>query len=243
MLPLELCCAALAAMAPHPVGAADLARDQRQAIESIIHDYLLQHPDVLFETLRRGDANLKRDAAETAKQALAARGREIFDDPETPVGGNPKGDATLVEFFDYRCPYCKQVQPILLQLLAVDRQLHVGYKEFPVLGPVSVVAAHAALAARVQGKYEAFHNAMMAATGAIAEDTIWRVARSVGLDLDRLKHDMASPRIDAVLKATLDLANDLDIRGTPTFVAGDRIVPGATDLPGLEGLVAGARKQ
>jgi protein-disulfide isomerase len=238
---LTLCCAAVASVPLHAAGAAELAPEQRQAVESIIHDYLLQHPEVPIEAIRAAEEKVKTEAGEKAKQALVARRSEIFDDPGTPVGGNPKGDVTLVEFFDYRCPYCKQVQPRLQELLAGDRELRIAYKEFPILGPVSVVAARAALAAQRQGKYAAFHNAMMAASGQITEDTVYQVAGAVGLDADRLKRDMASPQIDAGLKANHALAEALDITGTPGFVIGDQIVPGAIELSSLRDLVAGAR--
>ena len=238
---LMLCCVAVAAVPLRPAGAAELAPEQRREIESIIRDYLLQHPEVLIEAMRAAEDKVKTEAGEKAKQALVARRSEIFDDPGTPVGGNAKGDVTLVEFFDYRCPYCKQVQPRLKELLAGDHQLRIAYKEFPILGSVSVAAARAALAAHRQSKYEAFHDAMMAASGQITEDTVYQVADAVGLDVDRLKRDMSSPPIDAVLKANRALAEALDITGTPGFVIGDQIVPGAIELSSLRDLVAGAR--
>jgi protein-disulfide isomerase len=130
---LTLCCVAVAAVPLRPAGAAELAPEQRREIENIIHDYLLQHPEVLIEAMRAAEEKVKTEAGEKAQQALAARRGEIFDDPGTPVGGNPKGDVTLVEFFDYRCPYCKQVQPRLKELLAGDHKLRIAYKEFPIL--------------------------------------------------------------------------------------------------------------
>lgn len=241
--PLMFCCAALASLPLRAASTAELAPEQRPTIESVIHDYLLQHPEVLLEALRAAEEKLRSDAGDKAKQALVARRSEIFDDPETPVGGNPKGDVTLVEFFDYRCPYCKQVQPRLRELLASDRELRIAYKEFPILGAVSVVSARAGLAAHRQGKYEAFHEAMMSASGQITEDTAYQVAGSVGLDVDRLKRDMAAPQIEAALKANHALADALDISGTPGFVVGDQIVPGAIELSSLKELVAGARRK
>jgi len=238
-----LCSAVLGLASWSPADAEELAPEQRQAIENLIHDYLLQHPDVLIDALRAAEQKLKSDVDEKAKRALAARRKEIFDDPTTPVRGNPKGDVTLVEFFDYRCPYCKQVQPRLEQLLAGDHELRIAYKEFPILGAVSVTAARAALAAQQQGKYEPFHNAMMAASGQITDDTVYEVAKTVGLDLDRLKRDMATPEIDAALKANHALAEALDINGTPGFVIGDQIVPGAIELSSLKELAAEARRK
>lgn len=217
------------------IAATEFTPSQREAIEGMIHDYLMKNPDVLIDALRAGE-----DAK--AKQVLSERHREIFDDPATPVGGNPQGDVALVEFFDYRCPYCKQVQPTLETLLRKDPNLRFVYKEMPVLGPSSVVAAHAALAARLQGKYEAFHNAMMAAKGQISDDVVYHVAGSVGLDVDRLKRDMESSEIDQAVKANLALAEALDIRGTPGFVIGDHIIPGAIDLDALKDLIAESRK-
>src|SRR5262249_18837617 len=164
---------AVVVLAPlHAAVAGAFSPEQHRAIESIIGDYLLQHPDVLIDSLQRAEAKLKSDAADAARQALAARRGEIFDDPQTPVGGNPQGDVTLVEFFDYRCPYCKKVQPSLQKLLGEDAKLRIAYKEFPILGPVSETAARAALAARRQGKYLAFHDAMITATGEITDATV-----------------------------------------------------------------------
>src|SRR6266436_1089483 len=147
-----LVCAWLVAGVPRLIEAAEITPAQRQAIEGIIHDYLMQNPDVLIEALRTAEEKMSRDAEVKASRALVDRQREILDDPATPVGGNPQGDVAIVEFFDYRCPYCKQVQPAIQSLLDQDRNLRFVYKELPVLGPQSVVAAHAALAARMQGR-------------------------------------------------------------------------------------------
>jgi protein-disulfide isomerase len=225
------------------VKAADLPTEQRQAIEGIIHDYLMHNPDVLIEALRGAEDKLNREADAKAEKVLIDRRSEIFDDPTTPVGGNPQGDATIVEFFDYRCPYCKQVLPSLQTLLKEDHKLRFVYKEMPVLGLQSVTAAHAALAAQRQGKYEAFHNAMMATKGQITDETVYKVAGSVGLDIDRLKQDMSAPDIGEALKTNLALATELNIRGTPGFIVGNHIVPGAVDLDALRNMVADARKE
>jgi protein-disulfide isomerase len=239
---LAMACGLMAAVHSRSAGAAEIPATQREAIEGVIHDYLMKNPDVLIEALRNAEDKLNHEADAKATKVLSDRASEIFDDPATPVGGNPKGDVNIVEFFDYRCPYCKQVLPTLQTVLKEDHQLRFVYKEFPVLGPASVVAAHAALAAQRQGKYEAFHTAMMATKGQITEDTVYKVAGSVGLDVDRLKQDMAAPEIDRELKANMALAEELNIRGTPGFIVGTKIVPGALDLDALKNMIAEARK-
>lgn len=221
---------------------AAIAPQQRRAIEAVIHDYLLSHPEVLVQALNEAEKKLRLAAQERARQALATHRRQVFDDPATPVGGNPKGNATIVEFFDYNCPYCKAIEPALERLLARDHNLRFVYKEFPVLGPESVVAARAALAASRQGKYQAFHDAMMGVKGPFDDDRIYQIAGSVGLDLARLKRDMASPQTAAALKANFALADALDVHGTPTFIIGKEIVPGAIDTARLQHLIAAARQ-
>jgi protein-disulfide isomerase len=238
LLPLTI--VLLAAAAP-AVTAADFTPDQRKAIEAIVGDYLKNHPEVMIDAMQAADDKLKAEAKDKAQQALAAHRKELLDDPLSPTAGNPQGDVTLVEFFDYRCPYCKQVEPALEKLVGEDRQLRFVYKEFPVLGPESETAARVALAAKKQGKYDAFHRAMMAIGGHIDEATIYKVAASVGLDVDKVKQDLKSADVEKELKATFALADLLDISGTPAFVVGDTIVPGALSAAALKQLIATAR--
>jgi protein-disulfide isomerase len=221
---------------------ADFTPAQRQTIEEIVKDYLAKHPEVMLDALQAADNKMKGEASDKVSAQLAAHHREIFDDPATPVGGNSDGDVSLVEFFDYRCPYCKQVEPALESLLRQDPRLRMIYKEFPVLGPSSVTAAKAALAAQKQGKYAAFHRAMMALKGQIDDAAVFSVAQSVGLDIARLKRDMKAPAIERMLKVNFALADDLDIQGTPGFIIGDQIVPGAIGLDDLKQLIADTRK-
>src|SRR5258708_30439995 len=140
------------------------------------------------------------ETEQPGQQVLKARSSELLDDPTSPVGGNVHGDVTVVEFFDYRCPYCKRVQPSIDAMLKEDAGLRIVYKEFPILGPPSVFATRVALAAQKQGKYDAFHRAMMATPGEaeIDEKVIIEVARSVRLDIDRMKADLRAPDLHAV---------------------------------------------
>ncbi|MGD9617215.1 MAG: DsbA family protein [Alphaproteobacteria bacterium] len=226
-----------------PAVAAEFSAEQRQAIETIVRDYLLRNPEVMIEVLEAAKEKIAGEAQAQRVAALAERWQEIFEDPNAPVAGNPKGDVTLVEFFDYRCPYCKQVAPAIEALLAEDKQLRVVYKEFPVLGPESVTAARAALAAGKQGKYEALHRALMQMKGQINETAIFNAAKSAGIDVERLKRDMNAPEIDRMLQANQQLAMALDIRGTPAFIVGDEIVPGAVSADALRQLIATARQE
>jgi protein-disulfide isomerase len=235
--------AAFAAPRPLVAASADFTPEQRKEIEAIIGDYLKNHPDKLIDALQAAEDKLKSEAKDKAAQTLASRRREVFDDPESPIAGNPKGDVTLVEFFDYRCPYCKQVEPALEKLIGEDRQLRFVFKEFPVLGRESELAARVALAARKQGKYDAFHRAMMSAPGRIDEVVIYKVAASAGLDVDRVKQDIKSPDIERQLKANLELGRALDLDGTPSFIVGDTIVPGAISADDLKELIAAARRK
>jgi protein-disulfide isomerase len=233
--------AAVAVARPPAAVAADFTPDQKKEIEGIVRDYLKSHPEMLIDAIQAADDKLKADAKDKSAQALTSHRQQVFDDPQSPVAGNPKGDVSLVEFFDYRCPYCKQVEPALEKLIGDDRQLRFVYKEFPVLGPDSETAARVALAAKKQGKYDAFHRAMMNTGGHIDEAAIYKVAASVGLDVDRLKQDMKSPDIDKQLKTNLDLGSALDLSGTPSFIVGDTIVPGAIGPDELKQLIASAR--
>jgi protein-disulfide isomerase len=229
--------------APPALAAAEFSAEQRQAIEAIVRDYLIKNPDVMLEVLEAAKEKIRNDAEAQRTAALAERRQEIFEDPNAPVVGNPQGNVTLVEFFDYRCPYCKQVAPAIESLLGEDKKLRIVYKEFPVLGPESVTASRAALAARKQGKYEALHHTLMEMKGQINDAAIFNAAKSVGLDVEKMKHDMQAPEIDAMLQANQQLAAALDIHGTPGFVIGDEVVPGAVGIEALREMIAAARSE
>lgn len=217
--------------------------EQVKAIEAIVRDYIVNHPEVLIEAMQNLESRQRENAAADAKQGIAQRKAELYDDASAPVAGNPKGDVTLVEFFDYRCPYCKQVKEPLEALLKADPKLKLVYKEFPILGPDSLVASRAALAARMQNKYLALHDALMKARGSLDEATVLRLAGSVGLDVERLKRDMESEEIARAIERNHALAEALKITGTPAFVIGERVIPGAVDVATLKRLVAEAREK
>ncbi|HLC09112.1 MAG TPA: DsbA family protein [Methyloceanibacter sp.] len=210
--------------------------------EQRIRQYLLDNPEVIIESLKQYET--RRRAAELGEVATMVqdRAQEIFNDPGSPVGGNPEGDVTLVEFFDYNCPYCRQAAPRMIEAEANDPDLRIVYKEFPILGPDSMFAAIAALAAQKQGKYVTFHKALMQADGAANESKVFEIAAAVGLDTERLQKDMADPAIQGLIDRNLRLAFDLRITGTPGFVVGNEIIRGIVPLDTLEAAIARARE-
>ena len=231
---ITLAAAAPATRAEQP---ADLSVQQ---IEKIVREYLLREPEIIYQALE--ELQRRQAEAEAARQqaAIAENRSELLKDPASPVGGNPDGDVTLVEFFDYRCAYCRRVVSSMRALLDEDRDLRVVFKELPVLGPDSERAARAALASRRQGGYVPFHFALMAAED-LSLQGIRAAAEAVGLDPDRLEADMSAPEVNAAIQANYALANELGIEGTPAFVIGTQLIPGAVDKARLEQLIREAR--
>jgi len=233
---LAFCAAAL------PASADPLTPEQKDAVEQLIRNTLAEHPEIVIDALKSAQAKSEAQAAEKVRMALAAGHDKLVADPSSPVGGNPKGDVTIVEFFDYRCPYCKEVEPSLEALLKEDRGIRLVYKEFPILGPASVYAAHVALAARAQGKYDEFHRAMMAVKGTIDEDVVRRTAAASGIDVKALDGAIDAPDIDRIIKSNYELAQSLEIDGTPAFIIGNYLLPGVPDMDTLHKLIAEIRK-
>lgn len=231
--------ALLGAMLTFPACAQEKSTDtfsdkERAAIETIVRDYILEHPEILpqaFEELQR-----RMNA-----QAVTANRDALYKDPDSPTAGNPKGDVTIVEFLDYTCGYCKASAPGLKKLLATDKNVRVIFKDLPVLGDVAVFAAHAALAANLQGEYMAFHNALYDHPGRLSEDAVMTIAQKVGLDVTQLKQDMNKPEITAAIGRNLKLANELGLRGTPAFIINGHLIPRALSFDMLQGCVTDAR--
>jgi protein-disulfide isomerase len=212
-----------------------------EAVQQAIHDYILAHPEVLIQSLRIAKEREEIRVAEQKKALITSLKNDLVDDPNAPVRGNPSGHVTLVEFFDYRCPYCRQVEPVLEALIKNDHGVRVVVKELPILGPASVYAARVALAAYKQGKYEQFHDAVMSKRSNFDEAALLKLAEEAGLALDRLKTDMNSPDVDIEIKRTTEIAKALRLSGTPAFIVGTELIPGATDLETLQALLDEAR--
>ena len=216
--------------------------DQPDEFGERVRAYLLAHPEVIFEAAQLYQQRQQAAQAEAAKQTIASKADEILRDPAAPVGGNEAGDVTLVEFFDYNCKYCRAVAPTITEVLAADPGLRLVYKEFPILGDGSTAAARVTLAAGRQGKYHELHQALMGASASVTEQSALDAAAGFGLDMARLRRDMADPAIAAAIARNQALAAELGINGTPGFVIGQEIVPGAIDRATLDGLIAKARE-
>ncbi|UWR09581.1 DsbA family protein [Ruegeria sp. B32] len=219
--------------------AEDLSEEdvKRLALEAI-----LENPDIVMqavEILRQRDEQAK---AEGAKTVLDQQRDLLERDPNAPVIGNPDGDVTVVEFFDYNCPYCKRAAPIVKGVIAGDGNVRVVYREWPILGEGSVFAARAALAARNQGKYEEFHWALMGLNGRANEASVMKAARALGLDENKLRADMNAPEVDAHIQVSMDLARGLGFTGTPSFVIGDALAPGLIEQAQMEQLISTVRE-
>jgi len=225
-----------------PAAAQPFSSDQKKAIEEIVRAYILKNPEIIREAVEALQAKEQQSAEERRVEALARLKDELAFDPGSPVLGNPAGDVTVVEFFDYRCPYCKRTAPVIDQLVKDDGRIRRVMKEFPILGPESLFASRVALAAKAQGKYEQVHRLLIAAKGALDQETVMKLAKEAGLDMAQLKRDLSSAAIDEALKKNRDLAGQLEITGTPAFIIGKEFVPGAAELDTFKTIVARARK-
>ena len=235
-----LCASATVPVIVHAADAAPaVPAAQREQIESVIRDYLERNPEVVQKALatlqqREAEAQQKRQ-----QEAIAAHAKELYEDKASPVGGNPKGSVTLVEFFDYSCPHCKHSEPAVKSALEQEGAggaLRVVYKELPILGPGSLYAARAALAAEKQGKYAPLHAALMT-SDTIDEGSVQALAKQVGLDVPKLLKDMDSPEIAQAIDGNSQLAAALEIQGTPAFIIGGQLLPGGVDGGVLAALI------
>lgn len=210
------------------------AQPNKAAIEEVVRSYILEHPEILPEAMER------LQARESGKQ-VASAGDALTAPFPGAVLGNPNGSVTLVEFTDYACGYCRASVPEVEALIAANPQLKVVIRELPILSPASADAARWALAAAEQGRFEAFHKAMFAA-GRPAGDTIEGAASRAGLDLDRARKVIAEPRVEAEIKRNLDLARQLRIDGTPSWVIGEQLMAGAVGRQVLQDAIDAAAK-
>lgn len=200
---------------------------QKKAIEQIVRDYLVKNPEILVEMST--ELEKRQSVAESAARtkAIAENASLLYRSPGSVVAGNPKGDVTIVEFFDYNCQFCKRALGDLLKMLETDKKVRVVFKELPIFGKASEDSAKVALAAGKQGKYFELHSALLKARGQTTKAKALRLARDLGLDVDKLKADMNAPDVVAQISETKALAERIGLQGTPLYLVGDQVIPGA----------------
>ncbi len=208
---------------------ANLSPEQKKAVEGVVRSYLLENPEVLAEVQSAYEVKMAKEEEERTKAAVAKYASEIYRAPKAPVAGNPNGDITVVEFFDYNCGYCKRGFSEIQKLVDKDTNVRVVFKEFPILREQSEQASRVALAAGLQGKYWDIHRELITAKGGVNEEVALKAAEKLGLDIEKLKADMKGPEVQGELDRVKELAKKLGINGTPHFLVGDRSINGAPE--------------
>ncbi|MCW8086216.1 DsbA family protein [Sabulicella glaciei] len=232
---------ALAALAPTGALAQALSPAQREEVLQILREALRTDPSILRDALSGLEQAEIRDRETAQRRAIAENADALFRDPSLPVKGNPQGRVVIAEFFDARCGYCKQLHPVMEQLLASERDVKVVMIDLPILGPNSVLASRALLAAQKQDRYAPLQDALLRLREEPTEPAIRREAERLRLDWTRLRRDMDDPAIARRIERNIALARALQIQGTPALVIGEALIPGAVDLPTLQSLVSRAR--
>ncbi len=209
-------------------------------INKMIHNYIMENPHVILQSVEK----YQREGASKKRESAIKRNKEyLFSNKNTPVVGNPNGDVTVVEFLDYNCGFCKRVWPNVEKLLKNDPNVKFLFKEYPILGPSSEMAARWALAAHKQGKYFDFHKNLIESRGAITEEKLTKIAKKLDLNIVKLKQDVNSSEITETLQKNRNLALELEITGTPGFVIEDTVIPGAASYEQLRNIVKEKRKE
>ena len=229
-----------------PAQAQSFSPDQRGEIERIMRDYLLSHPELLQEVLAEMEKRQSVAEAEKHREGVKEHAEIIFSSPRQITLGNPQGDVTVVEFFDYNCGYCKRALDDMTALMKGDSKIKFVLKEFPVLGEGSTQAAQVAVAVRMQDKtggkkYLEFHQKLLGGRGPADKARAVAVAKEIGLDMARLEKDMASEEVKITLQESFKIAEALGLNGTPSYVVGNDVVIGAVGLPALKERVNTAR--
>jgi protein-disulfide isomerase len=235
---VALSIAAAPARAADPIDAA-----QKAAIEKIVRDYIIAHPEIIEEAMAAQEQRKTAAAAAAQKEIITEKNGVLFQSARHVVLGNPKGDVTVVEFFDYNCTYCKRSVGDMLTILQEDKNVRFVLKEFPVLGQGSVEAAQVSVAVNriAPAKYIEFHKTLIGGKGEANRQRAMEAAAAVGIDIRKLEAELAHPEIAATIDETYSLANGLGLTGTPTYVLANGVTPGAVGLERLKAKIADAR--
>lgn len=222
---------------PAATGGSVLSRGD---VEEIVRDFINQNPQLILSSV---DAYQQRTMQEQQQAAIDLNRDRLYRNERSPFIGNEKGDVVMVEFFDYNCGYCKRVLPELQKLIEEDKNLKIVFKELPILGPSSELAAKWALAAQRQNKYFEFHSRLMNHQGQINNDVVTKIASEAGLNIDRARQDAEGTEVLIQLEQNRTLASQMNINGTPAFVVGDEIIPGALPVSEMKVKIQGVRNK
>lgn len=223
-------------------GKLPFAEDQRAAMEDFVRNFILDNPEVLMESVNRyRDKEQKKQEEGSVKVLKDNLG--FLNNSKHPQIGNPKGDITVVEFFDYNCGYCKHALKSVQELTEKDKNVKVIFMEFPILSPTSTVASKWAIAANMQGKYWAFHQAALESTAPKDDTNLAKIAQSVGMDVDKARKDAESKEVETYLASIKDFGGKLNVSGTPAFIIGQQIVRGYVEYPAFKTIVDDERKK
>lgn len=233
-------CTAAVLCAPNAAHAEAFTPEQKTEMQKMFEAYLMEHPEVIMKSVDEYRKKMETQGAEEAKKSLV-KYKEIFSNKDMPMVGNPDGDVTMVEFFDFNCGYCKRMFADIQELVKADTKLRIVFVDLPVLGPASALKSQYALAAHKQGKYFDMHKALMEHNGAQTDEAILELAKGLGLDVDKLKKDKDDPSTMEVIGQYHAMAQDLGIRGTPGLIIGDEIIPGYIGLDGSKEAIAKVR--
>ena len=202
---------------------------EQARVEQIMRDYLTKNPEILVEMTTELDKRQAAQQAEQQQKTISENAAALFRSPVSHTAGNPDGDVTVVEFFDYNCGYCRRALPDVVKLTNDDGKVRLVLKELPIFGDDSEAAAKIALAADKQGKYFEMHQKLFSESGKADKEKGLRIAKELNLDMEKLQKDAESDDIKKALDEAKDLAQKLNLQGTPLFLIGDRVVPGAPD--------------
>ena len=216
---------------------------EKAEISNLVRQYIKRNPEIILEALEDIQKREEIQKEKTQRTQLKLNEKFIERDIDDPILGNPDGKIVITEFFDYQCGYCKRMLRILLDISKNNNDVKIILKEYPILGPVSTLAAQVALAAKKQNKYAEIHAALMQLRGRLSEPAVFQIAKEVGLTTEQLREDMMDPKILKHLTRTRELGKQLMIRGTPAFIINDTISPGALTKYQLLELIADARQK
>jgi protein-disulfide isomerase len=231
-------------IAPTAGGAAFTA-EQKKALGDIIKDYLIKNPEIMLEVQNAYDEKSQKEQDAKLKDFMAKNAKDIYRSPDSSVAGDPNGDVTVVEFFDYNCGYCKRAMMDMMELMKSDPKLKVVLKEFPVLSAGSVEAAQVGVAVRMQDpsgkKYLDYHQKLLTGRGAADKARAMAAAKEAGADMTKLEKDLASAEVRNTLEENMKLAEAMGMNGTPSYVIGKQVVIGAVGLEALREKISNAR--